>query len=105
MGGRFEFALHGRSTDRSRASALSPDAGQLSHAASSIARGDLLFHRLGYRNQALSTLRGKIRSLQSDLSRVGVNYRAAHLDVFDLFAPASRRDINCDSPPGTRPHA
>src|SRR5438552_17285155 len=102
MGGRVEFALHGRSTDRSRASALSPDAGKLSHAASSVARGDLLFHRLGYRDQALSALRGKIRSLQSDLSRVGVNYRAPHLDVFDLFSPASRREIKRDSPPGSR---
>src|SRR5260370_4080941 len=102
MGGRVKFALHGSSIDRSRASALSPDAGKLSHAASSIARGDLLFRRLDYRDQALSTLRGKIRSLQSDLSRVGVNYRTAHLDVFDLFAPASRRAIKPDSPPGTR---
>src|SRR5437660_9983120 len=97
MGGRVKFALHSSSADHSRASALSPDAGQLSHAASSIARGDLLFHRLGYRDQALSTLRGRIRSLQSDLYRVGVNYRAAHLDVFDLFAPASRQEIKFDS--------
>ena len=45
MGGRVKFALHGSSIDRSRASALSPDAGKLSYAASSIARGDLLFRR------------------------------------------------------------
>src|SRR5260370_28402355 len=105
MGRRVKFTLHGSSTDHSRASALSPDAGKLSHAASSIARGDLLFRRLDYRDQALSTLRGKIRSLQSELSRVGVNYRAAHLDVFDLFAPASRREIKRDSPPGAPTHA
>src|SRR5438270_12106353 len=101
MGGRVKFALHGSSTDHSRPSALSPDAGKLSHAASGIARGDLLFHRLGYRDQALATLRGKIRSLRAYLSRVGVNYRAAHLDVFDLFATDSRREIECDSPRGT----
>src|SRR5260370_42579477 len=105
MGGRVKFALHGSSIDRSRASALSPDAGKLSYAASSVARGDLLFRRLDYRDQALSTLRGKIRSLQSDLSRVGVNYRAAHLDVFDLFAPAFRREIKRDSPHRARTHA
>src|SRR5947207_15802793 len=102
MGGRVKFALHSSSTDHSRASALSPDAGQLSHAASSIARGDLLFHRLGYRDQALSTLRGKIRSLQSDLSRVDVNSRAAQPDLFELFAPPSRRETNHDSPSRTR---
>src|SRR5260370_19214524 len=99
MGGRVKFALHGSSTDHSRASALSPDAGKLSHAASSIARGDLLFGRLDYRDQALSTLRGKIQSLQSDLSRVGVNYRAATLDVFVLFAPASWLEIKLYSTP------
>src|SRR6266404_7290716 len=105
MGGRVKLALHGGSTDHSRAPALSPNTGKLSYAAPSIARGDLLFRRLGYRDQALSTLRSKIRSLQSDLSRIGVNYRAAHLDVFDLFAPASRREIKRDSSPGTRTHA
>src|SRR5260370_13205141 len=105
MGGSVKCALHGSSIDRSGVCALSPDAGKLSYAASSVARGDLLFRRLDYRDQALSTLRGKIRSLQSDLSRVGVNYRATYLDVFDLFAPASCRGTKCDSPPGARTHA
>jgi hypothetical protein len=34
-------------------------------------------------------------------SRAGVNHRAAHLDVSDLFTAASRREIERDPSPGT----
>ncbi|PYK36638.1 MAG: hypothetical protein DME60_14330 [Verrucomicrobia bacterium] len=49
-------------------------------------------------DQALSILCRKIRSVQSDLSRVGVHHRPSYLDVSDLSAAASRGQIERHSP-------
>jgi len=60
---------------------------------SSVARRDFLCPRLDHRYKSFSTVRGEIRSLQPDLSRAGIYYRAAHLDVFNLSAPVAGRQI------------
>ena len=59
MGCRVKFALHRTGADRPGASALSPDAGELSHDSSSVAGCDF-FPSADYRDQTLSGLRGKI---------------------------------------------
>ena len=60
MGRCVKFAVHSSGTDHPCAPALSPDAGELSDAAPSIAGCDLFRRRLDHRDQALSGLRGKI---------------------------------------------
>src|SRR6266576_4092864 len=100
-----QSALHRAGVDRSRARFLSPDSGKLSHNPPGVAGRDLLFYRLDYRDQTLSALCSKVRSLQSDLSRAGVHYSPANLDVSDLFAPASRRQIERNSSSRTRKDA
>src|SRR5207249_2119565 len=56
-------------------------------------------------DKALPILRRKIRSLQPDLSRPRLHHHVAHLDVSDLFAPATWRQIERDPAPRTRTRA
>ena len=101
----FQLAVHRARAGLSRPRPVSPDTGKLSHRPPGVAGGNFLFHRLDSGDQALSILCRKIRSVQPDLSRVGVHHRPSYLDVSDLSAAASRGQIERHPPSRTRANA
>jgi hypothetical protein len=61
--------------------------------------------RLDHRHEAFPALCGSIRSLQPDLSRAGIDHRAAHMDVSHLSVAIARRQIERHYPATARKDA
>ena len=102
---RLNLPLDRRGAGRARACALPFDAGKLSDPSSGAAGCNFLCGRLDHRDETFPALRGAIRSLQPDLSRAGIDHRAAHVDVSHLSAAIARRQIERHHPASTRENA
>src|SRR5207253_5990679 len=72
---------------------------------SGVAGRDLLCSRLDRRDETFSAVCRKIRSLQPDISRAGIDCRASYLDVFNLPAAVAGGQIKRHSSTGTRKNA
>ncbi len=100
-----ECAIDRVRPDCSGARALSAHARKLFDHSSGVAGRDFLCGRLDRRDETFPVLRGKIRSIQPDISGAGVHRCAAHLDVSDLSAVVVGRQIERHPSSRTRANA
>src|SRR5205823_1825132 len=102
MGRGLKSALYRGRPGRTRSRALPDHTRKLSDRAAGVTGRDSVFTRLAVRDEIVSALRCEVRSLQSNLSRAGIDHHAADLDVSDLFAAAAGREVERHSASRTR---
>src|SRR6266404_842634 len=103
MGRGVELAIYGHRPHRDGSRFVSTHARKLSHHPTGPSRRDFLFVWLDRRDETVPVVRRQLRSLQSHLSRAGIDYHSLNLDVSHLLLFASWRQIERD--PSTRTRA